>query len=216
MRFPQSRVAVWLPAIALLGGVGFLAHTSTRAFVRRLNGHDNLVTQERLARLRTDHTELALVFLTSSTCSAAEDPDLPWQLDSLRVIVEQRALRTGLGFTSIAIAVDLAPSQGLTHLRRFHGFDEVSAGRGTLGTAAQHYFGNDLKGLRATPSIVLLVRRVDGASRRAVYNERVLQRFNGLAEIQRWFDDGAPIELEKLHARTDSASSLSIVVPARP
>lgn len=216
MKRSSARVVLWLTASALVGGIGFLAHMSTRAIVRTLHVRDDLPSRQRLALLRTDHTELALVLLTSATCSAANDPDLPGQLDSLRVIVEHRAQQAGLGFTSIAIAVDLVPADGLTHLRRFRGFDEVSAGRGTLGTAAQHYFGTDLRGWRATPSIVLLVRRVDGAARRAVYNERVLQRFSGLAEIQQWLEDGAPIDLQEMHARTDSPPSPVTAGPAWP
>lgn len=142
--------------------------------------------------------ELALVYITSSTCRASNRPGLPEGVERLKVLLREAARRNGRSFTTLGIAREWDTEAGIEHLRRFGRFDEVIAGRNWINTGLLRYLWEDLPGTAETPQLLvvdrrLVNRRTPEAADGLLRDERVVVRKVGSLEIERWLAQGAPL-----------------------
>jgi hypothetical protein len=138
-------------------------------------------------------SELALVFIGSSTCWACGSPDLPRILERLKLALVQRARDHGCSFSAVGIAVDPHPEAGIRFLTKFGHFDEISCGGGMLGLGCRRYL-QDIPGTAVVPQIVVVFRHVVvdrmGA---AIRDEHAVLRKTGLEQLRDWIELGAPL-----------------------
>jgi hypothetical protein len=142
--------------------------------------------------------ELAFVFIGASRCRPSNHESLPAAVEQAKLLLHDRAARSGRSFTALGIARDWRVDAGLAHLARFGRFDEVVAGRNWLNLGLLRYVWEDVPGEAATPQVLVLDRRlVDRNSAEAaegvVQDERLVARLLGWDEIERWVERGAPL-----------------------
>ncbi len=143
----------------------------------------------------TGGPELVLLYIGSSTCVWCNAEELPGTLAELKDLVSKQANDAGYSFATMGIAKDSAVSQGLEHLQKVGGFDEVNTGRGWLNTGALRYVFMEHPGRSATPQVLVLRRTIlpNTSTGFTVSGERVLIRKIGLNRIIEWADSGAPL-----------------------
>jgi hypothetical protein len=139
--------------------------------------------------------DLAMIFIGSSGCAAAQDKGLPDAVAEIRASLAASAAASGHSFSTIGIARDRDVDAGITYLRRFSPLDEVVSGLGWLNTGLLKYVWEDVPGMAATPQILVVERNVarDTAGTYRVSGERTVTRKVGIPEIQSWRRLGAPI-----------------------
>lgn len=142
--------------------------------------------------------ELAFVFIGSSTCRPSNHELLPASVEQAKLLLRERAVRSGRSFTTVGIARDWSVEAGLEHLRRFGRFDEVVAGRNWINIGLLRYVWEDVPGEASTPQVLVLDRRL--VDRRApeaadgvLQDERLVVRLVGWDEIERWSRRNAPL-----------------------
>jgi hypothetical protein len=143
--------------------------------------------------------ELVMVFVGSSSCTAAKDPRLRAAIlgakESVRAQAAGRRVRSHIE----GVAIDDTPARGWRYLRRFGSFDEVSVGGGWKNLSMIRYVLQGLPGPAETPQVVLLRRRVDwtgtenGDSRYRIDDVQLLLREVGLPQIYAWVRTGARV-----------------------
>lgn len=156
--------------------------------------------REPLSESRGSGTELALIYIGSSTCAAAKDPDLTVLVDSLAEVLRGVASERGFRFTTIGIAKDWETSDGLEHLGRFDEFDELIVGRGWLNAGGQRYVWRDIPGIAAVPQVLVVTRQIryaDSIHGYDVNDEQLVARKAGLQEIESWLRLGVSLELPR-------------------
>ena len=77
--------------------------------------------------------EIVLVYVGSSSCGWFQCPRDAGYIRDLKTHVRTQARASGRGFAAVGIARDAVAAQGIEHLEKFGGFDEVMAGRPQLG-----------------------------------------------------------------------------------
>jgi hypothetical protein len=131
---------------------------------------------------------LIVAFLTSSQCAAARDAELPRLVDAALLTVERGARKAGLGFSSVAIAIDRNPLTGSRELARYAQFQEWASGGGRRGLAFSTLFRGANAGADATPGVVIGRWTLEGDPTRGRRIE-VLKRYIGVGEIKQWARD---------------------------
>ncbi|HWK90419.1 MAG TPA: hypothetical protein VNP72_10540 [Longimicrobium sp.] len=164
--------------------------------------------------------EMAFVFIGASHCTPSNHESLPPAVERLKLLLRDRAARSGRSFTTLGIARDWSVDAGLAHLGKFGLFDEVVAGRNWLNVGLLRYVWEDVPGQAATPQVLVLDRRlVDrGAPEAAdgvVQDERLVTRLVGWEEIERWAARGAPLPRLPRVVRADSAAAVAEAPRAR-
>ena len=145
---------------------------------------------------RASGEELALVYIGSSSCSWSNIPELPGIVRNLKTTLHYRARDTGRAFAAVGIARDGIAADGVAHLAKFGGFDEVMSGRGWANTGIQKYIYGAMPGEGATPQVLVVVRSLDYAlGHISVVDERVLVRKVGSDDIVAWATAGAHVPL---------------------
>lgn len=167
------------------------------AVSQRTTWRDRLSTTARadpsLPRALKSGTELVAVFIGSSTCGAAENPELKVAIAQLRRSLAARAFRDGKTFSSIGVALDWSVRDGLQFLATFGEFDEVMAGRNWLNAGAVHYIWRDIAGRPSLPQVLLLERSVEvTATSISIGDETLIARKVGAGEITQWVASLAP------------------------
>ncbi|WP_419941020.1 hypothetical protein [Candidatus Palauibacter sp.] len=133
-------------------------------------------------------TEIAYVFVPSTTCAGINDPNLEDALRATRRYVGEYARGHGYGFATVGVSIDTDLDRGKELLERFGPFDEIHVGRGYLNAAAQRYM-RTFVGVEAVPQVVILRRevRVDGGIMRIEHAD-VLLRKVGAETIGQWVE----------------------------
>ena len=140
--------------------------------------------------------QLALIYIGSSTCGAANQPTVPASVKKLKRLLQQRARSNGYSFTAIGVAKEWVAGNGLAHLEKFGTFDQIITGGSSLNEGALKYMWQDLPGEAATPQVVVLKRNVvtpEGSGFYGTTDEEVLLRKIGVVELKRWADQDAPL-----------------------
>ena len=139
--------------------------------------------------------EWAMVVFLSSSCSACRSPWLPTTIRGIRDSLILEADRRGVGFKSVGVVLDTNGREGVSYLDPFGAFDEISVGGGPLNHLAAHYFWNELPGVAATPSIVLVEHEIGSPPQEfwEIKGERILVRKAGLTELRLWQETGVHV-----------------------
>ncbi len=132
--------------------------------------------------------ELVFVFVTSSSCPGTKDPRLPGALSRARDGLASQAERDGQRFVTIGVAMDWSIPSGKRMLDRFGPFDEIVVGRGWLNTGVIKYIWEDIRGIGATPQVVVTERSIAWAGNRTIEvdYERLVVRKTGPDQIEEW------------------------------
>lgn len=153
----------------------------------------------RIAQLPPDTlqegTELALVYIGSSTCVWCQSEELPGYIDNIRMSLAERASQLRSGFVAIGVSVDTDVERGLRHLREIGPFHEVSTGRRWLNIGALKYVWNEYRGRLATPQILVIRRTITRGQSQSVSRGELLVRRIGLGAIGSWSSAGAPVPI---------------------
>ncbi len=142
--------------------------------------------------------ELVMVYLGAASCGWSNAEGMPELIEKIKLALHAEATARGWAFESVGIALDWNVEAGLSHLRKFGGFDEVSAGRNWDNSLAVRYLGA-VEELPATPQIIAIHRVVTAANMRdgpfvlQSDSEEVLVRMSGGVEIKRWVRNGVPL-----------------------
>ena len=173
-----------LPALALAvvagGKLGLLTYGSS--------GQRTTLRPEWLA---ADTSEYLFVFIGSSRCAVSRGSELRQAVLQARDALTRRAARDGVRLVTLGVAVDANADVGLSFLRLFGAWDEVSAGRAWLNHAVVRYVLRDIPGEVAVPQIVLLRRHVQFVSEQLrVGDDQLVTRKVGLGEIETWLKGG--------------------------
>jgi len=197
----RGRMAVLV--LASLAVTTALTWTSRRSgLIRRGSpptaGSTSSIEKSLFARaMRGDTTdELTLVFLTSGACGACADERLPTLVEGAKEIIARKAKTAGFLFATIGVGIDATPRTGVGDLTRFGDFDEVLTGRGTTGIGGLTFMWNEYAGPPAVPQVIVIRRRFQIQNGRIGVAEpgRILGRFVGLPEIDRWSKAGYRVE----------------------
>jgi len=142
-------------------------------------------------------TEVAFVFVGSSTCGWSNVPELPDIIKELKRELSRRAEDLGMSFAAVGVARDLVAADGVRHLAKFGDFDEVMSGRGLANSGVLKYvYGEDSAGPGVTPQVVVVERSLDDkGGHMALGADRVVARRAGLDQIKQWVRAGAPTPL---------------------
>lgn len=131
----------------------------------------------------TTANERLLVYIGSATCSFSNVMEIPGLVAAIRERV--RASAEDRRFVMVGIAKDLNVPAGLKHLANVASFDEVMTGRSWANIGVLKYVYSDLRGVAATPEIVIVDRRlVNDRTGTRVENERVIVRAAGLTGLR--------------------------------
>ncbi len=97
-----------------------------------------------------------------------------------------RALRDGLGYSTLGIADKWQVQEGLDLLAKFGTFDEITVGRSWMNTGVQEYI-NTPKAPAKVPQLIIAAQAINMDTTPYVYGERkVLLRLIGTHEIEAW------------------------------
>jgi hypothetical protein len=133
--------------------------------------------------------EVLFVVIGSSTCGISASPTSRAALASAWQSIHREAESIGLPFRSIGIAVEHNLASGLRFLNSLGDFDEISVGRAWDNTAAWRYTVSAFGGRAVVPQILVMVRRTDPQLPRSGESLELLDRREGLFEIERWAPD---------------------------
>ena len=130
------------------------------------------------AEVRTGDERL-LVYVGSSTCDFSNVEEIPRLVNAIRERV--RASAESRRFVMVGIAKDQNVTAGLKHLAKVASFDEVMTGRSWANIGVLKYVYSDLRGVAATPEVVVVDRRlINDQTGTRVENETVIVRAAGL------------------------------------
>ncbi len=141
--------------------------------------------------------EIALLYIGSSTCGFCNVEELPPAFGEIKQILKKRAAEYGFGFKIIGIAKDDIITEGLVHLAKFGGFDEVMTGNGWSNAGILRYVYGELPGIDATPQILVTRRQFRSITNgdityyQGLNNEILLIRKVGVDEIISWAKNNA-------------------------
>ena len=140
--------------------------------------------------------EVVLVYFGKGNCGYSRTEELTAAVRHAKSILAARAQSGGFAFSARGVSLDWSVEQGVEHLKAVGPFDEISAGRNWINSAAVQYFWRDHVGEASVPQIVLLERIVARSEERASFTvtpEHVLIRLCGMNEIVEWVRSGAPV-----------------------
>lgn len=131
--------------------------------------------------------EFRLIFIGSTKCAYADYPPFAKTVERLKTNVRAVAVRGGLRFSTLGVAVDRNPDDGLRFIRRFGAFDEVAVGGGWLNSIAVAYMWREHAGTAGIPQVIVIRRRITyQESGIAVGQDSVIRRIVGASEIERF------------------------------
>ena len=137
--------------------------------------------------------ELVMVYLGASTCVPCRAPEMPRLLDSLKVMLQQRATTEGRQFRAVVVALDWAPDSGLVLAREDGPWDEINTGRNWFGLGAAQFIWSDSTVAPQLPQIMVYEQDLTLGARVEVGPARILKRIPGEDAIARWVRQGAPL-----------------------
>ncbi len=141
--------------------------------------------------------ELALIFIGSSGCVASNNSALPEMVETIKLMLETKAVKRGRAFTTVGIAKDWVANAGTNHLAKFGMFDEIMAGRSWINKGVMEYIWTDFPGVPSTPQVVVVDQFVvvpsNSGERFQILGQEVIARKVGLVEIKEWLELGLPL-----------------------
>jgi len=149
--------------------------------------------------------ELVLVAIVSSSCAWSNLPGTIEAIRRAKVLVQEQAHESDLGFVTMGVARDMVASAGIEHLEEMGRFDEVLAGRGWLNSGVLQFIYNDeLPGWAATPQVVVIEQTVTlVAGARRIRDRREVLRKLGSEEIEEWVSGGALVPASAARSATE-------------
>lgn len=132
--------------------------------------------------------DILLVYIGSSTCGFANNPELPEIIERAKIATQQHAVDTGFSFSAIGVSIDWDPTRGHAHLAKMGHFDETMTGRRNWGV------GFDIwqEFVAGTPQ-VLVVRHARNEQLLPVVSDNVVVRKAGFNSIANWVNAGTPL-----------------------
>ena len=128
-------------------------------------------------------THLTFVFVAPTTIISET---FVQAVTGARSAMRTRAMRDGLGFSTVGIADKWQVQEGLDLLAEFGTFDEVTVGRAWMNTGVQEYI-NTPRAPAKVPQLIIAVQAINMDTTPYVYGERhVLMRLIGSNEIEAW------------------------------
>lgn len=136
--------------------------------------------------------EIILIYIGSSRCKFSNSKKLYKSVDAIKSLINDKATKNNVGFTTIGIAAELHPTSGINHLNNFGYFDEVISGNGWSNNGIIKYAGE--MGVEAsTPQIILTYRRYSESRRFNIIEEKIVSSLKGERQILNWHEKGAPL-----------------------
>lgn len=139
--------------------------------------------------------EILFIYIGSSECGWSTVEYLPSMIKDLKEEVKDYADARNYEFSAIGIAAEWSVDEGISHLSRFGGFDEIIAGRNWDNTGVAKYVWQDITGPASTPQILVVRRQLISSSDSTFHtsiNPRLITRKVGILDIRNWYlDDGA-------------------------
>lgn len=136
--------------------------------------------------------ELVAVYFGALTCGPCRSPEMPRVLDSMKVLLRQRAAAEGRQFRAVIVALDWDPDSGLALAREDGRWDEINTGRNWFGLGAAQFIWGDPNVTPAMPQVLVYEQDVTLGARVAIGPATAQQRVVGSVEIARWVRQGAP------------------------
>ena len=144
--------------------------------------------------------QLVMVYVGKKNCGWSSRDETIEAVRRIRKKLARTAADRGMQFHSIGVATDNLTSDGLDHLERIGGFDQVAAGSSYLNTASREYVVTELRGPVSTPQVAV-VRRVlerpkpgvEESGLLRVVSQELVHRKVGFYQLTQWINRGAPI-----------------------
>jgi hypothetical protein len=134
-------------------------------------------------RLRTGH-EIVVVFVGSSTCGASRNSALQAAVQRVRDSLASQAASASKTFAYIGVSLDWSVQDGLSFLKEFGPFDEITVGGNWLNMASLFYILRDIPGPPRLPQILVLEREIHaGPDGVRIGNDTLLERKVGVDAI---------------------------------
>ncbi len=131
--------------------------------------------------------EVLAVVIGSQSCGASTTPGFSGAIARILTELETDATRHGRRFSSVGVALDQSPADGIQFLSTIGSFDEVMVGRSWLNSGAVHYIWRDIAGMPALPQLVLVERSVSVGERSiSIGSDKLLARHVGIDQIMSW------------------------------
>ena len=155
-----------------------------------------LNAQSRLASASPGTTvrELSAVFISMADCCDALTPSLRGPIDSLRSMMQLRALRANEVFRLVGVSLDWSPKVGWDYLRQFGEFDEMGLGSNWYGLQPEILMFSAGGVPPVVPQLVVFERDVTtGAGTPTFGPRKILRTLRGRDQIVAWVRAGAPL-----------------------
>lgn len=136
--------------------------------------------------------ELVAVYLGATSCGPCRAPGMPAALDSMKVLLQQRAAGAGRQFRAVIVALDWVPDTGLVLAREDGPWDEINTGRNWFSLGATQFIWADSTVTPALPQVIVYEQDVDLGARVVAGPARIQRRLVGSDAIIRWVREGAP------------------------
>jgi len=152
--------------------------------------------QSRLATASPGITvrEVSAVFISMADCCDALTPSLRGPIDSVRSIMQLRALRANEVFRLIGVSLDWNPKVGWDYLRQFGEFDEMGLGSNWYGLQPEILMFSGGGVQPVVPQLVVFERQVTtGAGTPTFGPRKLLRTLRGRDQIVAWVREGAPL-----------------------
>ncbi|MFQ5705702.1 MAG: hypothetical protein ACE5HT_17020 [Gemmatimonadales bacterium] len=193
MRRPIWSKALWIALatfvflgafVAMRYGTDIRARYRDNGYVPHRQGKSGLTVQ------------LVMVFLASAACDVCNRPELPPLVEQIKLALASYADSQEIGFAAVGIGVDRDVVRSASELQRFGLFDEIIGGNSWDNTGAIKYLWREFPGPGSVPQIVVVERRLPDEldlQPYGSYEERLLARYVGIGELQRWVRNGVVI-----------------------
>ena len=154
------------------------------------------INYEYVPKYRKEYSrELQLIYIGSSRCAFSNNKEMYDAVDGIKSLLSEKADSLSIGFTSIGIASDWDPDQGIDHLNKFGYFDEIIVGNNWSNTGVVRYLG-EMNGELSTPQILVTLRTYIGPVKAKVSEEKKILTITGMDNIANWFKNGASLPKE--------------------
>lgn len=138
--------------------------------------------------------QLIAVYISSTWCIGNRAPGLHEAVDSLKLILQERAKASGRQFRAVGVALDWSPDSGLAYLKEFGDFDELTVGRNWFNLAVERLVWADTAAPASIPQVLVYEQTITPAKTRVGFSRsRVVKRVVGGPQIVEWVRAGARI-----------------------
>lgn len=191
MRFPKHARLKDILTLLLLVGAFIVGREGMRRWAHSPEPATGYNESSAAVRAPAVAARLEMVLVASATCGACANPRLPKLVEAAARELARQSAVAALGFSTVGIAVDPSPEDGIDNLRRFGKFDQLIVGGGWESLGAFEYVWDRHPGQAAVPQILVAYRTVESVPTRILgVKSTVLARVVGLDELQAWARQG--------------------------